>query len=112
MIFIRIPVRCVFIITGIILILTVHCTDKNSSMKPMRTIIVDDFVWPHFNWASFDQDKIVSYSDYQYSSYWDADTVLVLVRRDLRDNKVQTVRFPQYKLTSKSISDTQTTFFH
>ena len=36
-----------------------------STVKPTRDILVDSDVWTHFNWASFDQDKIVSYGDYQ-----------------------------------------------
>jgi hypothetical protein len=64
-----------------------------------KTIIIDDDVWPHFNRASFDQDKLVSLCDYQYGLYWSADKTLTLFRRDLRDDSVQRLRFPDYVLT-------------
>lgn len=73
--------------------------DKEDHVKPISTIAVDDNVWPHFNWASFDQDKIVSFNSYQYTPYWDADKVLVIVRRDLRNNEIQALRLPRHKLT-------------
>lgn len=62
-------------------------------------IVVDDEGW-RWNWASWDQDKIASFGDFQYTVYWDADRVFVLVRRDLRDNTIQTLRLPEFKLTS------------
>ena len=68
-------------------------------MKPDKVIHVDSDVWPYFNRASFDQDKLVSYGDYQYTIHWDSDMVLVVVRRDLRDDTVQTLRFPNYQLS-------------
>jgi hypothetical protein len=63
-----------------------------------KTILIDDNVWPHHNRASFDQDKLVSYGDYQYGLYWSADETLVLFRRDLRNDSLQKLRLP-YKLT-------------
>lgn len=68
-------------------------------VKPIRTILVDADVWPRFNWASFDQDKILSHGDHQYTVYWDADKVLVVVRRDLRTHAVQALRLPRHTLT-------------
>jgi len=68
-------------------------------MDPDRVITVDDNVWPWFNRASFDQDKVVSLGDYQYTVYWSADQTLVLARRDLRTHAVQTMRFPGYHLS-------------
>jgi len=68
-------------------------------MEPDRVVLVDSDVWPYFNRASFDQDKIVSYGDYQYSMYWACDEVLVLVRRDLRTHAIQKLRFQDYHLT-------------
>ena len=67
-------------------------------MTDHKTIIVDDDVWPHFNRASFDQDKLVSFGDYQYGLYWSADETLILFRRDLRDDSLQKIRLP-YTLT-------------
>jgi len=72
---------------------------KRNAVTPIHNILVDDDVWPYFNWAAFDQDKIVSYGNFQYSIYWDSDTVLVIVRRNLKDNSIQTLRFPEHKLT-------------
>ena len=68
-------------------------------LRHLRTIVVDESVWRPFNMASFDQDKIVTFDDYQYTVYWDADKVLVVARRSLRGHSVQTLRLPQYKLT-------------
>jgi len=73
---------------------------EESTIKPIRKIIVDDNVWPYFNWASFDQDKVVSYGNYQYTIYWDADKVLVVGRRDLRNQNVQALRLPSHMLTT------------
>ncbi|MCU0978729.1 MAG: BNR repeat-containing protein, partial [Pirellulaceae bacterium] len=62
-------------------------------------MVVDDEGW-RWNWASWDQDKIISVGDFQYTVFWDADRVFVLARRDLRDNEVQTLRLPEFKLSS------------
>ncbi len=67
-------------------------------MPPYKTILIDDDAWPHFNRASFDQDKLVSFGDYQYGLYWSADATLILFRRDLRDDTLQKLRLP-YVLT-------------
>ena len=72
--------------------------EGTAAKKPDRTIIVDEDTW-QFNWASFDQDKLVSFGKFQYTIYWDADTVLVLVRRNLKTDKIQALRFPQHKLS-------------
>lgn len=71
----------------------------NDERTLIRIVPVEREVWPHFNWASFDQDKIVSYNNYQYSPYWGVDGVLVIVRRDLRSNVVQSLRLPDNRLT-------------
>lgn len=87
-------------------ILFTACSGPNPSLpegrealKPLRTILVDTAAWPAFNWAAFDQDKIISYGDFQYTVYWDDDKTLVVVRRDLRNDQVQTLRLEQYQLT-------------
>ena len=77
----------------------VQFSDKKYPVKQTQNILVDDEVWPYFNWASFDQDKIISFGNYQYSIYWDADEVLVIVRRNLNDNSVQALRLPDNHLT-------------
>lgn len=69
------------------------------SKSPIRTINVDEEAWPAFNWAAFDQDKVISYQGYQYSAYWDADKVLVVTRRNLTDHQVQALRLEQHQLT-------------
>ena len=70
-----------------------------SPWRVTQTIAVDAEVW-RWNWASWDQDKIATVGDYQYTVFWDADGVFVLVRRDLRDNRVQTLRLPSCKLSN------------
>ena len=64
-----------------------------------RTVTVDPDAWK-WNWSSWDQDKIVTVGSYQYTVYWDADRAMVLARRDLRDDSVQNVVLPQYRLTA------------
>lgn len=68
-------------------------------VAPIRSMLVDSDAWPAFNWAAFDQDKVISYNNFQYTAYWDADKVLVVTRRNLRDHSVQTLRLEQYHLT-------------
>ncbi len=53
-----------------------------------------------WNWASWDQEKIVTFGDYQYTVFWDTEGVFVLARRHLTDNTVQLVRMPQWKLSA------------
>ncbi len=65
-----------------------------------RTAVVDVPPWPRWNWAAFDQDKLVSVGEHQYVMYWAADRTLVLVRRNLTDNSVQALRLPKHKLRS------------
>jgi hypothetical protein len=72
--------------------------DHSPILGPDRIAPVDDSIWPHVNWASFDQDKVVSYQGFQYSVYWDQDRVLVVVRRNLETDEVQTVRLENYLL--------------
>lgn len=64
-----------------------------------KTIVVDPEAW-RWNWASWDQDKIATIGRFQYTVFWDADRVFVLARRDLRDDRVQTLRLPKFKLSS------------
>jgi len=74
-------------------------TLMGAPMKLQRVVRVDNDTWPPFNMASFDQDKVRTFGDFQYVPYWDADTILVVVRRDLRDHTVQTVRLEGRALT-------------
>ncbi len=56
-------------------------------------VIVDEDAH-EWNTASWDQEKIVTVGRYQYSIYWDADLHLVLARRNLDTNAIDTLRFP------------------
>jgi hypothetical protein len=62
-------------------------------------VSVDDEAW-HWNWGSWDQDKIISVGDFQYTVYWDADRTMVLARRDLRDQRVDTLRLEGCRLSA------------
>ncbi|MHC4406559.1 MAG: BNR-4 repeat-containing protein [Planctomycetota bacterium] len=64
-----------------------------------RQVAIDSEAW-RWNWSSWDQEKIFSFGDFQYTAYWDADGVFVLVRRDLRNDEIQTVRLPDFTLAS------------
>lgn len=90
----------VFFVTAL-LIFAMAPIRANGLLGPDKTVFVDQKVYPHFNWASFDQDKVVSLGHYQYSTYWDSDKTLVVVRRDRRTDEVQTVRMPEYRLSSR-----------
>ncbi len=61
-------------------------------------VVVHDDLWPRFNWAAFDQDKVVSWANFQYSIYWNADKELTIVRRNLETDRIQTLVFPMYVL--------------
>jgi len=73
--------------------------DQDGPWRLQKKITVDDEAWG-WNWASWDQEKIATFGHYQYTVYWDADKVLVLVRRDLRDNGCQVLRLPAFRLTN------------
>ena len=70
-----------------------------SPWRVTQNTVVDSEVW-RWNWASWDQDKIATVGGYQYTVFWDADRVFVLARRDLRNQAVQTLRLPDFKLSS------------
>jgi hypothetical protein len=82
---------------GVILVAALVAIAPAQVVRPKLVVMVDNEVWG-FNRASFDQEKIVSHGDYQYTPYWDADATLVIARRNLTTNEVQAVRLP-YKLT-------------
>ncbi|MBN1344210.1 MAG: hypothetical protein JXQ73_16105, partial [Phycisphaerae bacterium] len=62
-----------------------------------REIVVDREAWG-WNWSSWDQEKVATFGRHQYSVYWDADKIMVIVRRDLRDDSLQTLRLPKCTL--------------
>ncbi len=70
-----------------------------AALQINKQITVDGSAW-HWNWSSWDQEKIATFGDFQYTVFWDADQVMVLARRDLRDDTVQTVRMPNFTLTN------------
>jgi hypothetical protein len=74
--------------------------DDSSILGPDRVVVVEQQAWSAFNWASFDQDKIVSWQGYQYTVYWAADRVLTVARRCLASDTVQRVRLDQYVLAA------------
>jgi hypothetical protein len=53
-----------------------------------------------WNWSSWDQEKIVSFGDYQYTVFWNAEGQFVLARRDLRDDRVQQVVLREFTLSA------------
>ena len=73
--------------------------DAVASLRVRARVVVDREAWK-WNWASWDQEKIVTFGPFQYTPYWDADRVFVLARRDLRTGEVQTLRLPQFRLSS------------
>lgn len=79
-----------------------HCQNRDALplLGPDRVATADADIWPAVNWASFDQDKVVSYGGYQYSIYWDADRVLAIARRNLHTNEAHTVRLEEYVLAA------------
>jgi len=76
--------------------------DAKDAVPPLRVreeVVVDREAWK-WNWASWDQEKIVTFAGFQYTPYWDADRVFVLARRDLGTGEVQTLRLPKFRLSS------------
>lgn len=95
---------CFSLLIGIFVIVGITCQASVPAgieciVEPEQDIIIHEIVWPQFNWASFDKDKLVSFVKFQYAVYWDADKGLVVVRRNLLKNKMQVLRFPSYTLT-------------
>jgi hypothetical protein len=70
-----------------------------ASLRVQAQVPVDSEAWK-WNWSSWDQEKIVTFGQFQYTVYWDADRVFVLARRDLRNNAVQALRLPKLTLSS------------
>lgn len=58
-----------------------------------KELIIDEDAHS-WNNAAWDQYKLITYGDYQYCLYWDADLRLVFVRRDLNTDEIQKVVFP------------------
>ena len=85
--------------TSVALSLVVAGALAAAPMRLTQVVRVDGDAWRPFNMASFDQDKVRTYGEFQYSIYWDADKTLVVVRRSLEDHSVQTVRLEGRKLT-------------
>lgn len=80
---------------------------KPPVLGPDQVVVVEEQAWAPFNWASFDQDKIVSWKDHQYTVYWAADRVLTVARRCLRSNQVQTARLEDHVLAAGRPEDQQ-----
>jgi len=76
-----------------------HAEEPPGPWRVVQKVPVDPEVW-RWNWASWDQEKIASFGDFQYTVYWDADGVFVLARRDLRAGSVQTLRMPAWTLSA------------
>jgi hypothetical protein len=66
-------------------------------LRLQTPVVVDNTAWS-WNWSSCDQEKIATFGGFQYTVYWDADQVMVLARRDLRDDAVQAIRLPRCTL--------------
>ncbi len=69
------------------------------SLRLRDKVVLDSEAWS-WNWSSWDQEKLLTVGRFQYTVYWDADRVFVLARRDLRDNRIQTLRLPKFTLSS------------
>jgi hypothetical protein len=67
-------------------------------LREKGRVVLDTEAW-HWNWSSWDQEKILTFGRFQYTAYWDADRAFVLARRDLRDDRVQTLRLPAFTLS-------------
>lgn len=73
-------------------------SENGAVLGPDRAVLIDVEGWPHFNWSSFDQDKVVSFNGFQYSVFWDAQRVLTLVRRDLETDDIQVLPLSDHVL--------------
>jgi hypothetical protein len=79
--------------------LPIHGQAPQGPWRQAAKVPVAPEAWS-WNWASWDQDKIATFGDFQYTVYWDAGGAFVLARRDLRDNTVRTLRLPKLTLAS------------
>lgn len=55
---------------------------------------VDSGRYIAFNTVAFDQHKLITHGDYQYTLFWDAERHLRLARRHLPTDEVQQIVFP------------------
>jgi hypothetical protein len=69
-----------------------HQATDRPRLAPTETVVVDAAAHD-WNNAPWDQQKVVTYGDYQYVPYWDADHHLVLARRHIETGTVQTLAF-------------------
>ena len=70
-----------------------HKNLKNiARLSPEQTVVIGQK--PHdWNNASWDQQKVISYNNYQYVPYWNDDHQLVLARRNLEAENVTILEF-------------------
>ena len=73
--------------------------DAIQRLRLRHQVVLDEQAWK-WNWSSWDQEKILTHGDFQYTVFWGADRVFVLARRNLRDNTFQTLRLPKFRLSS------------
>ncbi|MEZ6093953.1 MAG: BNR repeat-containing protein [Pirellulaceae bacterium] len=64
----------------------------------INAFTIDDqaFEW---NWGAWDQEKIISFGQFQYTVYWAKDGSLAIGRRNLDSNETQHIYLSQYKLS-------------
>jgi hypothetical protein len=88
-------------LTGLVLVLALqrpHATlaapgDAEVRLVQTVEVTIGDPV-NAFNTVAFDQHKLITYGDYQYTVFWDADGHLRLARRHLVTGEVQQIVFP------------------
>lgn len=81
-----------FIVISFGLFLSLTCAASASQMNYVKDVAVDNTVL-YWNTAGWDRSKLITYGNYQYTAYWDSDYKLVLARRNLTNDEIQTVKF-------------------
>lgn len=95
----RAVVIAAVIVCGILAAARCSLAEEPGRWAVVSKVPVAEKTW-RWNWASWDQEKIVTFGRYQYTVFWDADRAFVLARRDLGDHKVQLLRLPQWRLSA------------
>ena len=72
-------------------------TDLKLMLAVEAPVSESAYIW---NWSAWDQDKIVTFGDYQYTVFWGKDMAMVIGRRNLKTNATKILRLEKYKLKS------------
>lgn len=73
--------------------------DEEEEIFPNENDVPIDTNSHDWNTLSYDQERIVSFEEFQYTGYWDEDNYLNIARRNINTDEIQTVKFADEKLS-------------